>query len=150
MDQTPRVLKNKGIEIVLAGKKVPLALTCSAIADIEIEFESIQAWQEQLATRPASAARKTLALVLTRDEAELGPEMDAPLVDYVAAIGIAWGVANGLDPTKAVEALAEARKGSGVVIEAMLNEAQKMTESLGTLGSGPGANSGEASESSGD
>jgi len=68
----------------------------------------IEAWQAAMAERPFSTLRKTMALALGISERECGARMlDANMPDYFMAIGAAFAIANGVDPT---EALAQAQE----------------------------------------
>ena len=107
MDSTPRILKNKGINVSIGGEQIEVRLTCGNSADIEEQFGSLEDWQEALQERPATTCVQTLSISTGKTPEELRTQMDSALVEYVSAIGAAWGVANGLDPTVAARHLTE-------------------------------------------
>lgn len=78
----------------------------NVIADIEAEFGGIEQWQSSMQDSPASAVRKTLAFVLDRPVEQVGKQMvDGDLQHYGGVIGVAWALANGVDPFVATDML---------------------------------------------
>ena len=94
----------------------------NAIADIEEEWDGTSKWEAALSGESESdeagsgasaslvrAVRKTLSIVWNEDPREVGAVLITQnMMDYTVAIGVAWGLANGLDPTFAAERLTEA------------------------------------------
>lgn len=176
MDYSPIVLKNKGIPCQLAKVKkidgvedwereltedgeplveqVNIRFTNNIIAEIEMHWGSLEAWQEKLESMPVSALRQTLAFCLKRHPVEIGEAMlDGEILTYSNIVGTAWAISNGVDPTvastmlKQSNALAvEQRK----ILNTAMQEQQKKTEAfLGSSGSRPGPKRAARSKSSG-
>jgi len=174
MDFSSAVLRNKGVPILLAevrkgtdeweviynsegnveSKVFHLRFTHNTIADIEENFDGLNEWQEAMAEKPVSTLRKTMAMVLLEPAEKVGVMMiEGRLPEYNNAIGVAWGMANGVDPTLASQLLEQANLTVDSQIQ-MLN--QEMTEALDlitdTLGeelSQPGAKPTSDSKTSG-
>ncbi len=129
MDYTPAVLKNKGVPVSLAalreegGKWVPIydaegvqeteefhvRFTHNVIADVEELWEGLAEWQEGMELKPVSTLRRTFALLLVESVEKAGMRLlEGRLSDYSSAIGVAWAIANGVDPTVASRLLAQA------------------------------------------
>jgi hypothetical protein len=175
MDYSPIVLKNKGVpcEFVKVKKidetlyervlnedgeivkdTLMVRFTNNTIADIEQHWGTLEAWQEALTARPVSTCRDTLSFALRRPILEIGEAMiDGEIMTYSNVIGIAWAIANGVDPIVASRML----KQSAVLAEAQketLNKAleqnnQLIQDSLGDSGSKPGPKRAARSKNSG-
>lgn len=118
----------------------------NAIAQIEELWDGLANWQNNLATtKPVSTMRRTLAVTLGRDDDEVGLAMIPQRQgEYAAAIGAAWAIANGVDPTQASQAMRVARAAIAEQVEQQQTELAKTIESLtppspGTTGSESGA-----------
>lgn len=119
----------------------------NAVADIEESFGSIDAFQSAFADRPNSTLRKAIALALTLDERQVGVSLLAEeFADYLLKVQVAWGVANGLDPTQGAKSLEEGRKRIAVEREQMnaafdaeLAASTQSAPSPGETGSGDGS-----------
>lgn len=175
MDYSPIVLKNKGIPCSFAKTKkideatyerqfdeegnpvlenLMIRFTNNTIADIEQHWGNLELWQEALAQRPTTTCRDTLAFSLKRNPLDIGEAMiEGEIMTYSNVIGIAWAIANGVDPIvasrmlKQSAALAEAQK--EVLNKAMEESNQTIQDSLGNSGSKPGSKRAARSKSSG-
>ena len=146
MDYTPTVLKNKGVPVSLAalreenGKWVPIydvegvqeteefyvRFTHNVIADIEELWEGLQEWQEAMESKPVSTLRRTFALLLKESVEKAGMRLvEGRLTDYTGAIGVAWSLANGVDPTVAHRLLVQAYTAADLQIEMVNKELEK-------------------------
>lgn len=123
MDYTALILKNKGVPCEFAEvelgengklrriftdegtfKKVTLHIRFNhnAIADIEDFYGSLDSWQKAMDEKPTSTLRRTLAIVLGYDLTQTGEMMiEGESGTYSTAIGTAWAISNGVDPTVA-------------------------------------------------
>lgn len=175
MDYTPLVLKNKGVACKIAKvKQIPgsdeyereydesgnpviesvfVRFSNNTIADIEEHWGGLEAWQETLEKLPVSTVRQTLSFALKMSNTAVGEAMlDGEVTNYSNIIGVAWAIANGVDPTAASRlleqsvALAEDQK-------RMLNEAivkqVRIQASPGDSGTQPGRKPTARTKSSG-
>jgi len=123
MDYTALILKNKGVPCEFAAlepdetgklrrvftedgtfKRVTLHVRFNhnAIADIEDFYGSLESWQKSMDEKPTSTLRRTLAIVLGQDLFQTGEMMiEGESAVYSTAIGTAWAISNGVDPTVA-------------------------------------------------
>jgi hypothetical protein len=175
MDYSPIVLKNKGIPCIFAKTRkvdestyerefddegnpvtenLMVRFTNNTIADIEQHWGNLELWQEALGQRPTMTCRDTLAFALKRNIVDIGEAMlEGEIMMYSNVIGIAWAIANGVDPIVASKML----KQSAVLAEAQkdtLNKAMEATnktiqDSLGDSGSKPGPKRAARSKNSG-
>ena len=143
MDYTPEVLRNKGVAIVLANIRrgendwtpvfdangeletveTYIKFTHNIIADIEEAFDGLENWQEAMQTKPVSSLRKTLALALLEPVDQVGVKMiEGRWPEYSNSIGVAWALANGVDPTMASRLLESATVQVDSQIELLNNE----------------------------
>lgn len=121
---SPSVLEAAGIgldelprgapQVVLDENDEPLVevvhvkFTHNVLADLEEHFGSIEQWQLAMSAKPIGAMRQTLAFCLGRDAIEVGLAMlEDERLWYESAIGVAWALANGLDPTRAAMLLSK-------------------------------------------
>lgn len=173
MDYTPIVLKNKGVPANFAKTKkvgvkdddwtretdeegnpqievLHVRFTNNAIAEIEDHFGTLEKWQEALEQQPFKTIRQTLAFVLKRPATQVGEAMlDGDIVMYSNVIGVAWSIANGVDPIAASRMLKESL-GLAEEQKKALNEALTQNlDSLGDSGSNSGAKPTGRSKSSG-
>jgi len=82
----------------------------NVIADIEEEWGGLQSWQEDLEDKPISTLRKSLAKMFNCTPDKVGAMMiEGRLPEYNNAIGVAWSVANGVDPTIAIRLLEQTK-----------------------------------------
>lgn len=173
MDYSPVILKNKGVpckfiklakngetwERVVNEDGEPeletlfIKFTNNSISDIELHFNGLENWQEQLEKFPITTVRQTLAFVLRRDAIQIGEAMlDGEVVMYSNVIGTSWSIANGVDPTVASQmlkqsvGLADEQKR---LLNEQLSKTLKTTSSPGTSGSDSGQKRASRSKNSG-
>ena len=146
MDYTPAVLKNKGVPVKIAvlreegGRWLPIfdadgeqeteefhvRFTHNTIADIEELWDGLQDWQEAMETKPVSTLRRTFALLLVESVDRAGLRLlEGRLGDYTSAIGVAWAIANGVDPTVASRLIAQAEAATDSQIILLNEELEK-------------------------
>jgi predicted PP-loop superfamily ATPase len=146
MEYTAAILKNKGVPVIVAnlreddGKWVPvydaegeqeteefhIRFTHNVIADIEELWEGLQEWQEAMEQKPVSTLRRTLALLMVENVDKAGMRMvEGRLADYTSAIGVAWALANGVDPTTASRLLKQATVAVDSQMEILNEELEK-------------------------
>lgn len=176
MDYSPIVLKNKGVPITLAKvnktenideftreyddvgepvtESVNIRFTNNVISEIEEFYGSLEQWQERLEKQPVSTLRQTLAFSLRRHVSSVGEAMlEGENMQYSNAVGIAWAIANGVDPIvasrmlKQSAALAEEQK--RILKEALMEQQEQITASPGDSGSQPGPKRAARTKSSG-
>jgi hypothetical protein len=128
------VLRNRGVEVVIGltvaahevrdGKpftrwvlergpedmpkttSVFVRFDLQVIADLEERFGSSKAFLSALNVQPWPTIRTVLALMLERDERDVGRALLVERADeYARGVMVAWGLASGLDPQRAVEIL---------------------------------------------
>ena len=130
IDFTPEVLRNKGVPtefaVVIKGdddwiKKYDsegnheedirnIKFTHNVIADLEEGWDGLANWQESLDEKPISTLRKTLSLMFGISVDKVGAMMlEGRLPEYNNAIGVAWAIANGVDPTMAIRLLEQTK-----------------------------------------
>ena len=113
-----------------------------------------------MAEKPISTLRRTFALLMGRGVEEAGLSLlEGELGTYNNAIGTAWALANGVDPTVASRLLAQAQVATESQITMLneelrttLEEAEEETPTTGTPGkkpSAPGAKPTKGSKTSG-
>lgn len=178
---SPIVLKNKGVPVPVAEVSTGtdgrpsrvfsedqlvtterfVQFTNNTLIDLEEKFGTLEDFQKAIEAKPRSAVRAALAIAWEIDEKLAGHMMIEDKLDsYATGIGVALAVANGVDPTKAVEMLEvgisatrEMAKVRESEVERMLVEARAEIEqfvSPGSNGSVPGLEPGVPSTSSGD
>jgi hypothetical protein len=142
MDYTPAVLRNKGVPVRMAAlrnedgawvqiydsegnietEEFHVRFTHNTIADIEEVWDGLPDWQEAMAAKPVSTLRRTYGLILTEPVEKVGMRLlEGQLGSYNNAIGTAWALANGVDPTVASRLLAEAEVATDSQVK-MLND----------------------------
>lgn len=126
-----------------------------------VTLQGLAAWNWLLQTQPNTTARATLALLLGEsDERAVGDRMiETETQRYLASIGAAFAIANGVDPTAALKALDQIEV-QQAAITAMLNresggspddaKSPPSTVTPGRDGSTDGATPGDRLTSSGD
>jgi hypothetical protein len=151
MDFSPAVLRNKGVPVVVQrveqdadGRWVPVldadgaAVTdtryvrfdFNAIADIEEEWGGTANWEASLNPEDGKASssvlrtvRKTLAICWGEDVRHVGAQLiPDQFLPYTLAMGVAWALANGVDPTVAAERLRQGQE-TVAAARAAMNEA---------------------------
>ena len=162
MEYSPEILRNKGVPITVADvvnidgqwelqytpegelktEEINVKFSHNVIADIEELWGGLEKWQEAMESKPVSTLRRILS-VITREPTDMvGVRMiEGRLPEYSNGIGVAWAMANGVDPKIASQLLKEAAIGVDSQIE-MLNEEIAKSLPGSTLGqeqSPPGA-----------
>jgi len=111
-------------------------------------FYGVDAFQTALSQKTGRTIRKVFSIALDMDEQAVGLAMDTSRSqEYQTAVGVAWAIAQGVDPTEAAKIL---RQGLAAVEEgraAMVSQLQKMMAPAaastaippGETGSPPGA-----------
>ena len=173
MDYSPIVLKNKGVPIKLAQvtalgadiferalnendevieQEKMLRFTNNVVAEIEQHWGGLENWQTALEQMPVSTIRQTLSYALKMNLSEVGEAMlDGEIIVYSNAIGVAWAIANGVDPIVASRML----KQSAVLAEEQKQSMQKVMDLAvqenfpGDSGTQPGPKRAARSKSSG-
>lgn len=122
-------------------------------------FYGLEAWQASMNDRPFFTVRMTMALALGMGDREAGQRMvEEHLSDYFTAVGAAFAIANGVDPTTAFDAAVEgmtklrdelAAQAADAVAARNAREASKTPATPGTPGSEPGPEPADPSQSSG-
>ena len=156
MEYTPEILRNNGVPVEVADvihidgdwplqytpegelktETIYIKFTHNIIADIEELWGGLEVWQEQMQSKPVSTLRRILSLIEKEPIEVTGARMiDGRLPEYSNAIGVAWAMANGVNPEIASQLLKEAEIGVGSQIE-MLN--QELKENLNLDGTTPG------------
>ena len=151
MDYSPLVLKNKGVPVQIAtlreedGKWVPVydaegkqeteefyvRFTHNSIADIEELWDGLPNWQEQMEEKPVSSMRRTFSLLLSESTEKVGLRMlEGRLTDYSGAIGVAWAIANGVDPTTASRLLKQAEAAADSQMTVLNDELVKSLDEM--------------------
>ena len=149
---SPAILRNKGVPIVLHNVRrsddnewvgiydsdgTPetstyyVRFTHNVIADIEERWDGLEKWQESIDSKPVSTMRSTLGILILETPEKTGAMMvEGRLAEYNNAIGVAWALANGVDPTVASQLLQEANKTVDSQINALNSEMVKTLEGV--------------------
>jgi len=151
MDYTPAVLKNKGVPVQYAKVRVEgaswvtvydsdgeqeleegyLRFTHNIIADIEELWEGLSEWQEAMESKPVSTLRRTIGLMLNEPLEQVGVRMvEGNLVEYTNGVGVAWALANGVDPIVASQLLIQSKAAAESQIELLDQELKKSVDDL--------------------
>jgi hypothetical protein len=175
MDYTPLVLKNKGVACkIIKVKQIPgsdeyerefddagnpviesvfVRFSNNTIADIEEHWGGLEVWQETLDKMPVSTVRQTLSFALKMSNVAVGEAMiDGEITNYSNIIGVAWAIANGVDPSVASRlleqsvALAEDQRKT---LNEAINRQVKVQASPGDSGTQPGRKPTARTKSSG-
>jgi len=131
MDTSPATLRNKGVPVTLVGSDGEslevhyVRFNFNSIVELEDAFGGINEFEREMQNKPFSATRKALAVALGMPVADLGERMRMEdMGEYAAGVTMAWGMANGLDPTLAAMRLDQATKEMAKTREEMA-EAQR-------------------------
>lgn len=113
-DYPPTVLLNEGVPVTLGGEQRRVRFTNAVLCKIEATWGSVAAWQQANQDTPATHLRDTLAVMFDLTPDEVSGMLDAPGApnwkQYSEACGIAYAIANGVDPTQAVSYILAARQ----------------------------------------
>lgn len=175
MTVNPVLLKNKGVEVKLDRLPRPengskperesiwVRFSASHIADIEDQYGGLDEYEQAMEKKGFSTVIWTLCLITGRDRDDIGEALPADEVPEVStAIGVALGIANGVDPTQGSRLLqdglravremkVERDKQVGEQLEKLAAERAKSepAESTGLTGGEPGLVTDEPMPSSG-
>lgn len=154
MDYSPEILRNKGVPVqfhtVTKGdddwqsvygpdgpthQTLYIRFTHNIIADLEERYDGIMNWQSAMEDKPVSTLRSTLAIILTEESTDKVGAMliEGRLPEYNNAIGVAWALANGVDPEIAGPLLEQAMIATDSQIDAINKELQKATTDIGEI-----------------
>lgn len=112
-----------------------LKFTMNVIADLEDRYGSQAAFQRDFQMRPVHAVRTVIALACGITEDEAGCRLLGANIDfYRSAIGAAWGLAHGMDPSPLARALRAATRAGQDKVDAVTG----MLDVDGLLGPEPG------------
>lgn len=122
-------------------------------------YFGLEAWQASMSDRPFFTIRMTLAIALGITDREAGAAiLEDKLADYFTALGAAYAIANGVDPTQALDAATSsmqamrdelASQAAAAVDARRAREENETAATPGPPGSEPGDVPGEVSTSSG-
>lgn len=138
-----RALRFAGLPVILADDdgietQHNFKLDNNALADLEEQYGSTAAWQKEMQSKPFKTIRDTLALGLGLESRTVGAGMiQTDMQKYVGAIGIAFSLANGVDPTQAMaawEAIQSGQDARAAMLEAGLTEETEPENQTLTLG----------------
>lgn len=111
-------------------------------------FYGVEAFEQALQQKVQTATRRVLSIAMGVPEEEAGNAMiPSKAMEYQTAVGVAWAIAQGVDPTVAAKMLHEGLAAVAEGRDAMASQLQKMmgqgeastTEAPGPTGSPPGA-----------
>jgi hypothetical protein len=122
-----------------------LRFDMNAIAAIEEAWDGLTNWQVDLSMKPVTAMRRTIAIAMLRDPNEIGMALIAQRQgEYGAAIGAAWAIANGVDPTQAAQGMIVARDAVAKQIEKQQEALARTIETIESSEASPGATGSES------
>ena len=151
MDYTPAVLRNQGVPVLIAklreeeGAWAPIfdsdgkpeteeffvKFTHNTIADIEEIWDGLPDWQAAMADKPISTLRRTYGLLLIEPVEKVGLRLiEGRLGTYNNAVGTAWALANGVDPTVASRLLKQAEAAVDSQTTILNDELRKTVEEM--------------------
>jgi hypothetical protein len=110
-------------------------------------FYGVEAFEQALQQKVQTATRRVLAIAMGVPEEQAGAAMiPGKAMEYQTAVGVAWAIAQGVDPTVAARMLHEGLAAVAEGRDAMASQLEKMmargegstTEAPGPTGSPPG------------
>lgn len=115
---------------------VYVRFTMNTVADLEAEYGTQPRWQQAFQFRPTAAIRTVLKLACGYELEEAGAKMIGGQVDvYRSAVGAAWGLAHGMDPSPLARGMKQAALAQAAKIDAV---EYAMTTDLEGSSPGPG------------
>jgi hypothetical protein len=134
-----------------------IRFTNAIMSDLELEFGSMDNWQQEIGKRPYSVVLSTIVTVSGKPRAQVSEMLDSSTNDeYQVALLLAWMMAMGANPANLGKMMGVAEK-LGQAREAMMGQILQRADSLDLDVSFPGLNSlnsgspaDEASNPSGD
>lgn len=132
-------------------RKVHLRFDANAIAGIEEAFDGLvaddvweddegrhretrtyygtEAFQKALEVKTNATIRRVLSIAFDVEETEMGRAMiPDKLIDYNNAVGVAWSIAQGVDPSEAARMLQKADAAVAAQRAALASELEKMMD----------------------
>lgn len=98
------------------------------VGEEERVFYGVEAFQKAMEVKVARTVRKVLSIALGVSEEEAGEAMDpGRTIEYQTAVGVAWAMAQGVDPTDAAKVLQQATEAADA---ARANLASKLEKTL--------------------
>lgn len=106
----------------------------------ERTFYGLEGFQKAMEIRTSSTVRKAMAIAFGVTPQEMGRQMiDGQSIEYQNAVGVAWSMAQGVDPTEAAKVLNRARAAVADARRSMASELEKtMDEALASTTDSPG------------
>lgn len=142
-----RVQDPSGVGDVIANAS--LRMDANSLAEMEDRWGSIATWLVESQRKPWKTIRDTFAICLERDPKDVGVALiESMMDDYSRAIGVAYAIANGVDPTLAIEAVTQATVDIAAGAEFATEQMSRLV-TPGKTGSQAGSVSGDPSKSSG-
>ena len=111
-------------------------------------FYGLEAFQKAMEVKTAGTVRKVIAIALGVSPEEAGNAMDpGRMLEYQNAVGVAWSIAQGVDPTEAAKVLDRANRAVAAARGRLASELTKTmvavegetTDSPGPTGPPPGS-----------
>lgn len=133
--------------VVRAGDGTPLEGPAGLVYEEKVVgheervFYGTEAFQKAMEIRTNATVRRIIAIALETDEHEIGEAMiPSRFLDYNNAVGVAWSMAQGVDPSEAAKVLQRATAAVAGQREALASELNKtMDEGEGSTTGSPGA-----------
>lgn len=92
-------------------------------------FYGLEAFQKAMEIKTASTVRRVIAIAMGVAEDQAGTAMDpGRMIEYQNAVGVAWSIAQGVDPTEAAKVLQRANAATAVARERLGSELTKMMD----------------------
>ncbi len=89
-------------------------------------FYGLEAFQQALEAKTAGTLRKVLSIAFAKEETEMGLSMDpSQMVHYQNAVGVAWSIAQGVDPTDAAKVLQRANAAVATQLASLASQLDK-------------------------
>lgn len=105
--ETTPVLDAQGAPLV--GPAGPVIAT-KVLGVEERRFYGLEAFQKAMEVKPATAIFRSMAIGLGMTDDYLATSMvDGAMIEYQNAVGVAWSMAQGVDPTEAAKVLQKAK-----------------------------------------
>lgn len=112
----------------------------------ERRFYGLQGFQASLEHRPSRTVRKVLSILMGKPQEVVGLALDPTRsIEYQNAVGVAWSIAQGVDPSDAAKTLARVNAAVVDAKKGLASELEKtMDQALGSTTVSPGPDGSEA------